>query len=199
MRGVTSEYQHGRVILCIYTQYIVSCILSIIQDNVACMLFSIKRSTLAHHGQHARTCGRVSKLTNQIALCIMISQSKVFNCSSSSSHGPQCPVTKSSVLVCWLGHESLQAQCLKLVTQLWSHGVAADLVYENQELDSLEDIQVVHTTCYMWYQTLEGEKLVYRCRMGIGRKVLYFHDGLHEEPTKTFGSKHKFRRAVCYA
>ena len=49
MRGVTSEYQHGRVILCIYTQYIVSCILSIIQDNAACMLFSIKRSTLAQH------------------------------------------------------------------------------------------------------------------------------------------------------
>ncbi|CAI8051318.1 eIF-2-alpha kinase GCN2 [Geodia barretti] len=59
---------------------------------------------------------------------------------SEYQHG-RCPVTKSSVLVCWLGHESLQAQCLKLVTQLWSHGVAADLVYENQELDSLEDIQ----------------------------------------------------------
>ena len=86
--------------------------------------------------------------------------------------------------MCWLGHESLQAQCLKLITQLWSHGVAADLVYENQELDSLEDIQVVHTTCYMWYQTLGGEKLVYRCRMRIGHKVLYFRDGLHEEPTK---------------
>ena len=28
------------------------------------------------------------------------------------------------------------------MTDLWSHGVAADLVYENQELDSLEDIQV---------------------------------------------------------
>ena len=69
-------------------------------------------------------------------------------------------MTKSNVLVCWLGYESLQAQCLKLVTQLWSHGVAADLVYENQELDSLEDIQVVHTTCYMWYQTLEGEKRI---------------------------------------
>lgn len=53
-------------------------------------------------------------------------------------------MTKSSVLVCWLGHESLQAQCLKLVTLLWSHGVPADLVYESQELDSLEDIQVLY-------------------------------------------------------
>jgi hypothetical protein len=53
----------------------------------------------------------------------------------------QCSITKSSALVCWLGHESLQTQCLKLVTRLWSHGVAADLVYESQELDSMEDIQ----------------------------------------------------------
>ena len=54
----------------------------------------------------------------------------------------QCVITKSSVLVCWLGHESLQAQCLKLVTDLWSHGVAADLIYETQDLDSMEEIQV---------------------------------------------------------
>ena len=54
----------------------------------------------------------------------------------------QCSITKSSALVCWLGHESLQTQCLKLVTDLWSHGVAADLAYESQELDSMEDIQV---------------------------------------------------------
>ena len=101
--------------------------------------------------------------------------------------------------MCWLGHESLQAQCLKLVTQLWSHGVAADLVYENQELDSLEDIQVVHTTCYMWYQTLEGEKLVYRCRMGIGRKVLYFVMAYMKNLPTHFGSKCKFCGAVCYA
>lgn len=45
------------------------------------------------------------------------------------------------MLVCWLGRESLQNECIGLVKELWSQGVAADLVYESLELDSLEDIQ----------------------------------------------------------
>jgi hypothetical protein len=101
--------------------------------------------------------------------------------------------------VCWLGHESLQAQCLKLVTQLWSHGVAADLVYENQELDSLEDIQVVHTTCWLLHVVPFSwrEKNLYRCRMGMGRNVLYFCDGLHEKPTKIFTFWQISRAVLC--
>ena len=56
-------------------------------------------------------------------------------------HFAQCPITKCSVLVCWLGRESLQNECIRLVKELWSQGVAADLVYESLELDSVEDIQ----------------------------------------------------------
>ena len=53
----------------------------------------------------------------------------------------QCQLTKCSVLVCWLGHESLQSECIGLVRDLWAQGIAADLLYESLELESIEDIQ----------------------------------------------------------
>lgn len=53
----------------------------------------------------------------------------------------KCQLTKCSVLVCWLGHESLQRECIGLVRDLWSQGIAADLLYESLELESIEDIQ----------------------------------------------------------
>ena len=53
----------------------------------------------------------------------------------------QCQVTKCSVLICWLGRESLQSECISLVKELWSQGIAADLLYESIEVDSVEDIQ----------------------------------------------------------
>lgn len=59
----------------------------------------------------------------------------------SLSPSPQCQVTKCSVLVCWLGRESLQRECISLVKDLWSQGIAADLLYESIEVDSVEDIQ----------------------------------------------------------
>ncbi len=62
-------------------------------------------------------------------------------CASTNSPHTQFPVSKCSVLVCWLGHESLQAECVRLVRQLWSQGVAADLVYGSMELEAVEDIQ----------------------------------------------------------
>ena len=63
--------------------------------------------------------------------CIIISLSLHF----------QCHVIKCSVLVCWLGHESLQRECIGLVKELWSQGISADLLYESIEVDSIEDIQ----------------------------------------------------------
>ena len=54
----------------------------------------------------------------------------------------QCPlVTKCSVLVCWLGRESLQRECAQLLHDLCTQGIAADVLYESMELDSVEDIQ----------------------------------------------------------
>ena len=50
-------------------------------------------------------------------------------------------MTKCSVLVCWLGRESLQRECIGLVKELWSQGIAADLLYQSLEVDSIEDIQ----------------------------------------------------------
>ncbi len=43
--------------------------------------------------------------------------------------------------MCWLGHDSLQSECIGLVRDLWTQGIAADLVYESMELESVEDIQ----------------------------------------------------------
>ena len=53
----------------------------------------------------------------------------------------QCHVIKCSVLVCWLGRESLQRECVSLVKKLWSQGISADLLYESIDVDSVEDIQ----------------------------------------------------------
>ena len=53
----------------------------------------------------------------------------------------QCAVSKCLVLVCWLGRESLQNECIRLVRELWTQGISADLLYESLELDSIEDIQ----------------------------------------------------------
>ncbi|XP_064390621.1 eIF-2-alpha kinase GCN2-like isoform X2 [Halichondria panicea] len=56
-------------------------------------------------------------------------------------HGALPSLTKCSVLVCWLGRESLQRECSQLVRDLWTQGIAADLLYESLELDNVEDIQ----------------------------------------------------------
>ena len=45
-----------------------------------------------------------------------------------------------TALVCWLG-QSLKEECITLIRELWSQGVAADLAYESLKLDTLDDIQ----------------------------------------------------------
>lgn len=53
----------------------------------------------------------------------------------------QCAVSRCSVLVCWLGRESLQKECLALVRDLWSLSISADILYESMEMATINDIQ----------------------------------------------------------
>jgi len=63
------------------------------------------------------------------------------NITYSIPHFLQYPVVKCSVLVCWLGRESLQKECLGLVRDLWAQGISADVLYESMEIDNVEDMQ----------------------------------------------------------
>ena len=91
--------------------------------------------------------------TGVVFLCIIIPSLLAKGICYATTHPPthththththtQCPlVTKCSVLVCWLGRESLQRECAQLLHDLWTQGIAADVLYESMELDSVEDIQ----------------------------------------------------------
>lgn len=60
----------------------------------------------------------------------------------------QCAVSRCSVLVCWLGRESLQKECLALVRDLWSLCISADILYESMEMADIQrfckDFKIPH-------------------------------------------------------
>lgn len=85
---------------------------------------------------------------------------------------PQCPITKCSVLVCWLGRESLQAECIGLVKELWTQGIAADLVYESLELDSIEDIQEFCRRNYIPHVVILSDKTLFFERKQVKVRTL---------------------------
>ena len=85
---------------------------------------------------------------------------------------PQCPITKCSVLVCWLGRESLQAECIGLVKELWTQGIAADLVYESLELDSIEDIQDFCRRNYIPHVVILSDKALFFERKQVKVRTL---------------------------
>ena len=70
-------------------------------------------------------------------------------------------MTKCSVLVCWLGRESLQKECLGLVRDLWAHGISADILYESMEVDSIEDVQKFCREFNIPHIVILGDKALY--------------------------------------
>ena len=73
----------------------------------------------------------------------------------------QCPVNKCSVLVCWLGRESLQKECLGLVRDLWANSISADVLYECMELDGLEAVQKFCREFKIPHIVVLGDKALY--------------------------------------
>lgn len=74
---------------------------------------------------------------------------------------PQCQITKCSVLVCWLGRESLQKESLGLVRDLWAQGISADILYESMEKDNIEDIQKFCREVKIPHIVILGDKTLY--------------------------------------
>lgn len=70
-------------------------------------------------------------------------------------------MSKCSVLVCWLGRESLQKECLGLVRDLWAHGISADILYESMEIDSIEDVQKFCREFRIPHVVILGDKALY--------------------------------------
>ena len=88
------------------------------------------------------------------------------------SHPLQCPITKCSVLVCWLGRESLQNECITLVRDLWSQNIAADLLYESLEMDSIEDIQDFCRKNYIPHVVILSDKTLFYERKQVKVRTL---------------------------
>lgn len=77
-------------------------------------------------------------------------------------------MSKCSVLVCWLGRESLQKECLGLVRDLWAHGISADLLYESMEIDNIEDIQKFCREFKIPHIVTLGDRALYFERKQVG-------------------------------
>ena len=45
-------------------------------------------------------------------------------------------------LICWLGHSNFSEECIQLAREMWSRGIAVDLLYHSLELETIEDIQL---------------------------------------------------------
>lgn len=45
-------------------------------------------------------------------------------------------------LICWLGHDNSSVECIQLAREMWSRGVAVDLLYRAMELETIEEIQL---------------------------------------------------------
>lgn len=68
---------------------------------------------------------------------------------------------RCSVLVCWLGRESLQKECLGLVRDLWAQGISADILYESMEMDNMENIQKFCRDFKIHHIVIIGDKALY--------------------------------------
>ena len=98
-------------------------------------------------------------------------------------HCVQCAVMRCSVLVCWLGHESLQNECIRLVRELWMQGISADLLNESLELDSIEDIQEFCRKSHIPHIAILNDKTLFYERKQV--KVRTLDSGKFTEKTMT--------------
>ena len=75
------------------------------------------------------------------------------------------------MLVCWLGRESLQKECLGLVRELWAHGISADILYESIENDSVEDTQKFCRNFKIPHIVILGDKALYFERRQVSQEM----------------------------
>ena len=94
------------------------------------------------------------------------------------------------MLVCWLGHESLQNECIGLVRDLWAQGIAADLVYESLELESVEDIQDFCRRNFIPHVVILSDKTLFYERKQV--KVRTFDGSIVMEKVMTTGELVEF-------
>ena len=74
--------------------------------------------------------------------------------------------------MCWLGRESLQRECISLVKELWSQGIAADLLYESIEVDSVEDIQDFCRSNFVPHMVILNDKTLLFERKQVSEDLL---------------------------
>ncbi len=100
----------------------------------------------------------------------------------------QYHASKCSVLVCGLGPESLQKECVELVRDLWSHGISADLLYDSMEKDSMDDVQLFCKEYKIPHLVVLGDKTL----LINGKVYLHICDRLQENREQRGTLRKKF-------